>query len=461
MKQNRIHFFQEILVIQANNLIFYPLAMTLVTLFSGLLKPIRPSLTVWLLCGLLPLSFYWARRRLNRFLSFLAVHLAVIGGLFAIIFFHDWLPLRIFQPWDNLINCAASLLSVTGFAIYSLYLRLHEQTAESNMLPMPLAVGITAGALYLQHYMGFREWDSYYKLTLILVLGMYFLHYYVKEYLNFLVVNASSTGVLPEKEIFHSGLILAFGYTLLGMLILFGTSQFAWLKTILNGIRQVIVTIIRFLSGLFPKGESSAPEIIVEEAVNGGGYDELPEPGEPALIWQILGVIVSIAVFLGILYLLFKGIVRLIAYVKQVMDRSVQTREGELSGIQDVREKCETVKRHKKTRQERNFFGILTPRERIRRIYRKKAAAYKPLPLSEAEAKEKSRFRPERVMFYTAREMEQEMMREKKREMEKNAKSDNGHQLQEASFAEIYEKARYSDEPCSSLDVKHMKELCR
>lgn len=467
MKRNKIAYFQELLVTQVNSLILYPLTMTLVTLFGGLFAPVRPSLTVWLLCGMLPLLFYWARLRLNRILPFLAVHLAVPGGLFALMLVHDKLPGGLIQSWNNPINCAASLLTVTGFAVYSLKLRLYEQVLASSMLPMPLAVGLAAVALYLQHYMKFQEWDSYYKLALILVLGLYFLQYYVKEYLNFLVVNASSTGVLPEKEIFHSGLLFALAYTLLGMLILVGTSQFAWLKAILKVIRQALYTLLRFLSDLFPRGESSTPELIVTEYSGGGGY-ELPEPGEPALIWQILEAVAFIAVLLGVLFLLFKALVKLWAYVKNVMRRGIKTRTEDFSGVQDVREKCEAPKRQKRAAQERHFFGFLTPGERIRRIYKKKAASYKPLPIGdEVAGKEpgkqasRSSYRPERVGFYTARELEQEMEHNTARGMEQMADHDTVQKNPAASFAVIYEKARYSEETCTIQDVKRMKELCR
>lgn len=467
MKRNGIAFFQEMLVTQVNNLILYPLTMTLVTLFGGLFAPIRPSLTVWLLCGMLPLLFYWARLRLNRVLPFLAVHLAVPGGLFALMLVHDRLPGGLVQSWDNPINCAASLLTVTGFAVYSLKLRLYEQVLASSMLPMPLAVGLTAATLYLQHYMEFQEWDGYYKLALILVLGLYFLQYFVKEYLNFLVVNASSTGVLPEKEIFHSGLLFALAYTLLGMLILMATSQYTWLKAILSVIRQAVYTLLRFLSGLFPRGESSTPEIVVTEHVAGGGY-ELPEPGETALIWQILEMVAFIAVLLGVLFLLFKAFIKLVSYVKDVMSKDVKIRADDFSGVQDIREKCEATKRQKGTAKERHFFGFLTPGERIRRIYKKKAASYEPLHLGQETAgKEPDKtafrnpYRPERVGFYTARELEQEMKQNTARGMEQIADCDTGQKNPAASFAAIYEKARYSEETCTVQDVKRMKELCR
>ena len=81
----------------------------------------------------------------------------------------------------------------------------------------------------------------------------------------------------------------------------------------------------------------------------------------------------------------------------------------------------------------------LDSKEKIRRIYKKKASSYKPNPL--AEGAKEDNFSLERLGFYTAREME--------------ARMEGG------AFATVYEKARYSNEPCTAQDVKLMKEACR
>ena len=456
MKRNKIEFFQEFLVTQMNHFIFYPLVMTIVVLLSGLVTPVRPGIGVWFLGGLLSLLFYKARCYCKRFLPFLSIHLGVVLFVLVLLHFHSFLPDVFFSCWDSVLNRGTFLLAVVSFAVYSFYLRLHEVSAQSNLLPMPLAVGICAGSIYLQHYMQFTEWDSACRFVLILVLGMYFLHYYIKEYLNFLTVNASSTGVLPEKEIFRSGLRLAFGYTLFGAVILTGTSQTGWLKSILQILKQVIYSILRFIFSLFPQSESEIPEIIVEEQVQGGGY-EMPEMGEPGIFWQILEVIACIAILLFVLFCVYQGVLRAIAFIKHAMGRNVKLSDTELTGIQDVREKCDLGNKPKKKRLSNKPFGFLEPAERIRRIYKKKVESYHPLPLSETETKSKNRYNPERAMFYTAREMEAEMMAG---EMEAERKYGQKNGKGTFHIAEIYEKARYSNETCTAEDVRRMKNAC-
>lgn len=439
MKHSKIYLLQEILVAQINNLILYPIGLTIVMLFKDLTSPVRPSLTLWILCGFLFTFFYLARCRAKNFISFMAIHLAVIAFIIFICKASAWIPLGSFQTLQNGVNRFMLIAVFIGFTIYSVYLRLHEAT-DSETMPMPLAVGVAAVALFLQHYQGYEEWDSYYSLSLIFVFVLYFIHYYVKEYLNFLIVNASSTGVLPEKEIFRSGIRLAGIYTVIGALILFFTSQLTWLKEFLSFIKQIVYSIIRFIFSHFPQREAEA-EMFVDERQNGGnGFEMLPEGGEPSIIWDILAVIVLVGLAIVLLYSLYKAILRAIAYVKAAMNKSVRTHEKEMTDIHDdVREKCEKA-RPKKKKQALDLFGFIDAKERIRRIYKKKASSYKPVILSEEEAKTKKRFTPEKLCYYTAKEMEREM--------------------QADAFSEIYEKARYSNEVCTGQDVKRMKELC-
>lgn len=439
MKHSKIYLLQEMLVAQINNLILYPIVLTLVMLFKDLTAPVRPSLTLWILCGFLFTFFYLARCRAKNFISFMAVHIAVIAFIIFLCQASAWIPLSIFQTLQNGVNRFMLIAVFIGFAIYSVYLRMHEAT-DSETMPMPMAVGVAAVALFLQHYQGFEKWDSYYSLPLILVFVLYFLHYYVKEYLNFLIVNASSTGVLPEKEIFSSGIRLAGIYTLMGALILFFTSQLTWLKEFLGFLRQIIYNIIRFIFSHMPQKESEV-EIIIDEKQSGNGLEMLPEGGEPSIIWDILAIAAIIGLAVVLLFALYKAILKAIEYVKAAMNKSVRTHEKEMTDIHDdVREKCEKT-RTKKKRQSLDLFGFMDTKERIRRIYKKTASSYKPVLLSEEEAKTKKRFTPEKLSFYTAKEMEREM--------------------QSGSFSEIYEKARYSDEVCTGQDVKRMKELCR
>ena len=431
MRQNKIRIFQEILITQINFLVFYPFAMTVATLFRNMVPPERPSLLVWILAGLIPLGFHLIRNKLKQFFPLVLLHLVGIGGFVLLSF--------LLSPQNSSVNRTYFILVGIGFAVYSIYLRLTTEDFDDSVVAMPFAVGFVAVSLFLQHYQGNKEWDSYYKLILILIVGLFFLNYYLSEYSNFLVVNSSSTGILPEKQIFRSGMRLTFGYTLIGMVILFCTAQFSWLKQILAALKRTIVSILSFIFGLFPD-HTTESEIYIDERMSGGGGLALPEAGEPALIWHILGVIAVVALLIGILVAIFFAIRRFIAFANQMMQKQGITKK-DISATEavDVREKCEIKKQKHRKSSPLELFGFLDSKEKIRRIYKKKASSYKPNPL--AEGAKEDNFTMERLGFYTAREMEKRM--------------------ESGAFAAVYEKARYSNETCTAQDVKLMKEACR
>lgn len=445
MKQNKLYLLQEILVTQINNLIFYPIALTLVTLLGAFITPVRTSLLLWMLCGLAFPILYIVRCKVQKIIPFFSIHLAVAACGLLLFFNYERIPFGGFQSLYNVVNRVMMLVMITGYTIYSILLRLYAKTASEN-IPMPVAVGISAIALFLQHYQGNEAWDAYYTISLIMVLAFYFLQFYLREYLNFIMVNAGSTGVFPEKEIFRSGFRLTFLYTAIGVLILLVTSQLTWLKSLLDMVKQFLSVIVRFIFSFVDLPElNPEDELRITEPASNESSREMLLPdavGEPAPVWTVLEYIVIFAIVVAGLFVLFIVLKELIVYIRWVMSRRTNSHEQELfDEKRDVREKCDTARSNKGKKQLSELFAFLDAKERIRRIYKKKAQNYSPLNLSEEETKEKRRFRPERLMFYTAKEMEQEM--------------------QAQPFAEIYEKARYSNAACTAQDVKRMKELCR
>lgn len=445
MKQNKLYLVQELLVTQINNLIFYPITLTLVTLLGAFITPVRTGLLLWMFCGLIFPILYLVRCNIKRIIPFFAIHLTVAACGLLLFFHYERWPFGGIQTLDNVVNRLMLLAMIIGYTIYSILLRLHEKT-DSDNIPMPVAVGISAVALFLQHYQGNREWDAYYTISLIMVLAFYFLQFYLREYLNFIKVNAGSTGVFPEKEIFRSGFRLTFLYTAIGVLILLGTSQLTWLKSLLDMVKQFLSVIVRFIFSFVDLPElNPADELRITEPISNenGGERLLPDAvAEPAPVWTFLEYIVIFVIVVAGLFVLFITLRELFVYIRWVMSRRTASHEQELvDETRDVREKCDTSRTNRSKRQLSELFSFLDARERIRRIYKKKAQNYNPLILGEENTKEKRHFRPERLMFYTAKEMEKEM--------------------QAQPFAEIYEKARYSNEACTAQDVKRMKELCQ
>lgn len=432
MKQNRIRLIQELLITQINFIVFYPFCMTVSTLFGDIVTPTRPSLLVWMLGGLTLLAMYFIRVRAKNFLVFALLHGLCLGVVLALG--------QVLTPGGSSTNKIFFIMVAIGYMGYSLYLRLTTEDFEDHCMNMPFAVGFVAVSMFMQHYRNNTEWDYYYKLVLIIVIGFFFLHYYLKEYLNFLIVNSSSTGILPEKEIFGSGLRLSILYTVIGVVILFATSQLTWLKDLLAALKKLTVSIIRYISSLFPKTHKIS-EAITNETGNGGAMALPIEQGEPAMIWYVIFGILLVAFVIVIFVAVFMAIRRFIAFVAQRMKKGVaEHSEVSVTGAVDVREKCEIQKSSTRKSKPLELFGFMDAKEKIRRIYKKKAAAYKPSPLMANDPARKN-YSPEKLPFYTVREME--------------------FQMDAGAFAEIYEKARYSNEACTPQDVKLMKEYCK
>ena len=432
MKQSKVHIFQEFLTTQINFLIFYPFALTVVTLFRNLEPSEIPAFPIWFLGGLIPFGFYLVRQKVHHFLPLVLFHGVGVGIYYVLAQF--------LVSGEHSVSKVFFMLVGIGFTIYSIYLRLMTDSFMDGMVAMPFAVGFVAVAIYAQHYLGNKEWDSYYKLPLIIVLAFYFLNYYLREYSNFLVVNASSTGILPEKEIFHSGMRLTVLYTLIGVVILICTAQYSWLQNILTALKALITKILRFIFSLFPEREQEEITIIQNEIVSGQGM-ELPEAGEPALFWKIFEVIAVIALMVCLLLVIYFSLRKFFAFViKMMQKRGIAPKNIVTYEAVDVREKCEIKKKINRRNSPLEMLGFLDAKEKIRRIYKKKASGYKPSPLMEKSLNQKE-FSQEKLGFYTVREMESFMA--------------------SGEFASIYEKARYSSEPCTAQDVKMMKELCR
>lgn len=432
MKQSKVRIFQELLTTQINFLIFYPFALTIVTMFRNLIPTEKPSFPVWVIGGLIPFCLYFVRQKVHHFLPLVLLHGAGVGVYIVLSQF--------LSAEGSPINKVFFMLVGIGFVIYSIYLRLMTDDFIDSTVAMPFAVGFVAVAIFAQHYLGNREWDSYYKIPLIIVLAFYFLNYYLREYNNFLVVNASSTGILPEKEIFHTGMRLTILYTLIGTVVLICTAQYSWLQNILTILKDFISTILRFIFSLFPEKEPEEIILTKTESVQGHGM-ELPEAGEPALFWKIFEVVAVIALLVGLLLIIYFSLRKFAAFVTKMMQkRGIAPKNNAAYEAFDVREKCEIKKKKSHRNSPLEILVFLDAKEKIRRIYKKRASGFKPNPLMEKSQGTKE-FSQERLNFYTVREMETLM--------------DSG------EFATIYEKARYSDEPCTPKDVKLMKEACR
>lgn len=419
MKHEQIVIIDELLVTQMNHWTLFPVAITVMGLMQQLTGAQKPDMLLWILCGLFPILFFIIREKTRHFVPFLTLHLVTAGISFLL-------------PAQNTVSRVIAVLCGAGYLLHSVSLRLTQRSnGYDTGFPPVAAIVLSAAALFLQHYQGLDSWDFYYVTALILVLGIYFISYYLDKYLDFLTVNASSTGYLPEKEMFRSGMGMVFASTLGGVLVLFVTANVEWLAAILAFLKNIVRQIIRFLVSLFPQGADEDFIPIVEENTGGSGI-ALPEPGESFWFWDVLMALSTVAMLVFLLFLLYKGIIRLILFLRNrfSQNRSRQTKQEALA-VYDVREKCDTVRSTRKRSD--GFFDFLTPSQRVRRLYRRRVLSAKGL-FAVAE-------KNEHLEGYTAREW--------------------AAMLSAPGMADIYEKARYTHREITSEDIRQMKEACR
>ena len=403
---------KELLTDLMNQLCFYPLAMTAATLLSALAPERRPSLALWMF-GAFPVFFLFYVRKRCRHLPVLLFFHGIVLVLFYVL------------PAANGVNRGVRLFVGAGFVIYSLWLRFRTDDFVSEPLPLPLAAGIALICLFLQHYQGNTVWDLYYRMSLILVFLLYAVILFLQSYEDFLTVNRLSTGKIPFQEILRSGLHSTTTFVLVSGILLLAVSQFAWLKPFLQLLRRGLVMILRFLFGLLPE-DSADPDVVIEQSVGVGGMPPM-EAEDPFLLWVILEYLAMIALLIACVFLLYRGIRKLFSFLRDRMQFSLPGTAPEKQESMDKREKLELSGDKNDSQPGKKRFSFLFPdaRLKIRRIYLKKIS--------------NGGLAKERLLFYTARDAENSLGAE--------------------GMAAIYEKARYSDAPCTEEDVRQMKKF--
>nr|WP_300837117.1 DUF4129 domain-containing protein [uncultured Acetatifactor sp.] len=416
MNTKRIENINELLREQMNHWLLFPLPLTFMGAANKLLGTGDPGLLIWALCSLIPPVFFFFRYRIRNLILFLLAHLGAATLVFAL-------------SGQSILSRVLCTVCVIGYLLQSLVLRLKQDTVYSGNVHLLFTVILAAVAALFQYYQGTRGWENYYNLSLIAGISLHFIVYFIDHYLHFLSMNQSSAGFLPAGEMFHSGIGLVFCYSLLGMGILIFSTQFEWLAGILKPIGNLLLQFLRFLLS-----RSSQPEQfsdpIAEEGMpsNGMGDMGLPSADEPFWLWKVLEVIVLVAfgtaIIIGIGVLLRK----LFRLIQKYMVFGYKERAVDTGEAYDLREKCEIEKDSgKKTR---NPFSAFSPRERIRKLYKKKLTA--------ATARN-NLLNKNSPGLYTAREWERK--------------------LELSGMADIYEQARYSNREMTGADVKQLKDL--
>lgn len=411
MKKGSIILLQGLMVCQMNHWILYLIPLTL----AGLCGFEKPVFIGWLLMSLIPMLYCVIRRFSNGFWLFLLSHLAGTVSVY-------------FLPSGNWVEKVMQILIAVVYLIYSFYLRLKTEDRLEHSIHPCMAVVISGGGLLFQKFEGTQAWDEQYVLALIFFLGLYMVHIYLEQYVYFLRVNDINKGRIPEKAMFQSGfrLILVFVGMIVGLLFL--TSGVGWVGQITKMLKNILFWILHLL---FKKQEQLTEEPVIgqnEPMVNNNAEFMPMEPAETFWLWIVLEKIYTAAVFIAAAFVLIKLLQALYRFLYNKFHESVELwNQAPEEGIIDIREKCEVERVKRKVLP--SLSGFLSVKERIRRIYKKEVWSSRLILAESGDARLLERM--------TARECAEKL--DKKR------------------LAEVYEKARYSSETCSSEDIKIAK----
>ncbi len=411
MKKERIIIIQELLAIQMTHWLLFLFEVTVL----GITHSYKPVIWKWAVLSLIPIVLFLIRRYTDYFLLFIAGHIVPVLILGVI-------------PYADPIEKIVFYIFVIGYIIYSFYLRVGTKERLSGVISPPVSVGIAVVCLCFQNYRGIAEWDKYYIASVVVYLCLYYIRLYLEQYQYFLRVNESSTGHIPEKEIFRSGMSLVTVFSVGGAVLLLLTSNIGWV----GQITAILKSILGWIIGLLFRGPDEIPqeEIQKQETISIDQKLQMfpMDDAESSLIMLILEkiliiamVLAFVALFVWLVYSLFKFLYH------RFNSRLLLTEDEAVGDIKDVREKCGV---DRVSRDKSYFFSLLSTKERIRRIYKKEVWAGRWKLVKDGS--------PSLLKLLTARE--------------------SGDGLARKGLAEVYEKARYSGEDCTSEDIRSAKE---
>ena len=231
-------------------------------------------------------------------------------------------------------------------------------------------------------------------------------------------------------------------FAIFTMAVLFLASGVGWLGIILGFFREMFLMILRFLFSLMPESE---PDTFVPDSVESapGGMSPLQDAGRPFLIWEILEVLAMIGILIFAAFAAFRLLKRLILFIRsRMLSGSVQKSAVSQERVLDVREKCDTETSGKGAGSAKSgLWTAFRPEERIRKLYRKHILAVSKNGSSALGKRSPGGFEEHDPALLTAREW--------------------GILLDETEMPDIYEKVRYSEEVCTSEDLRRMKKAIK
>ena len=410
MERKRVVQLLEFITIVLNHMLMVVIAITALKLFW------IDNYHIFLWIGLLivPVFFRFLRMNIRKIALYYGIHALVLVGGFLL-------------PIDPVVKGVAIAI-LLFYLIWYLRIKMLSHTGEEVLIPAPLVVVLIAVLEIVLKVQDESNRGLYCLVIALSYLVVYFVYYYLRQYIGFMELNEKCASNIPERDIFRSG-IKKIGMFCCGCIILFSlTANLNWLSKLLSVIGNGLIRILRlFVTGTEPPPEEeTTTEIPPEQTIE----TEEPITVEPLLPEHIRDIIekreeifATIFVIAVICFLLFQ----IYKYLKNHFMNYNKKEVHEVSDFyEDLRENCNIEERKKRTT---SLLRFLDARERIRKTYRKRILKDKKILIGDRSQ--------EQLSFLTAKEC--------------------CDKLSEQNLKTVYEKARYSKDNITSEDIKAIK----
>ena len=411
MNQFKLYAYNEFFSTQANHWALF----SLVLLVSEATEVSGMAFFAWILTGLLPAVLFFFREYLKNVVLQVVAFFGFVGCIYLL------------RNIPEMFKACMLFLGLLYFFL-SIFKSTKNNVAPTKPFPpfVPLIINFfmfmvaiiltRANLRFVMHF------------SAILSILFSFFAFYLDQLYRFTVANFETSSNLPQEKIFRSGMLTALCYLGVVSAIMLFIASFAisdnFFRNLFAAFKEKVKQLIAYIRSLIEKEEFPSQ---IQDGLGDGDLLRMEnmEPSKLDFLWKILEGFITVLVIVAI-----ASILAYIAYKIYKWYASLNFSKKDVSYFEeeeviDVHENLSGGSVLKKDLEEDDSF--LSPTQRIRRLYRKKALS---------SAKDSS------VLFrMTAREF---------------AVDERIDQM-----APIYEKARYSQDVCTKEDVREMQVACR
>ena len=410
MQKSWIHYLKEILVTQMNHWILVVAALTILSIFSAN----NLHLGFLLALGIVPVYDYFLRLKTKRYVFFLSLHLVPFFILFLC--------------KGSLLLCLVTAAILIFYLVYSIKTKISPVNVENPFIGPVAGVCCIAASFFFHGKYGKIDISNYYTIAFFIFLLVYFLYYFMNNYVWFVNVQKNSVDNISERSLWIGGLKQLLVFVAIASICMLCLMNFEWLSFVVSKIGQFFVIILRALISLlhFKEPTESLGYDETSQRSTDGGFFNLGQ-GDTSFIWLVLEKIAIVATVVFIIWFLLRNLYKFFQYLRMNFYQSKTQKTSLTFSGMDVREQCEIIQTESYFKK---LFSPKSHRDTARKVYKKFILKHKQTLIGDLEK--------EHLSPLTAGEC-----------CEKLACPD---------VQKLYEKVRYSDEKITAADVKALKE---